>query len=115
MAETAKLAIQSIARRARLIAEAQALVTAGELVDKLAHRIRTVGNFAVVADLALAARFRQTDGDFFLAHIQTHVECDIIDHGSSPMFEALALQLTLVANILRDEPPQLIKDMGSQG
>jgi hypothetical protein len=107
MTKIAKLAIQSVACRASLIAKAKAKasVTSGKLVDKFAHRISTVGDFAVIANLAFAACLRQTDRDLFLTHIQTNVKCDIIDHGSSPMFEALARKLTLVSNIMRDEPP----------
>ncbi|WP_247882017.1 substrate-binding domain-containing protein [Brucella intermedia] len=55
MAKTRKLAIQAIARWAGPIAKAKARVTSGELVDKLAHRISTVGDFAVVTQLSLAA------------------------------------------------------------
>ncbi len=105
MAKIAKLAIQSVACRASLIAKAQASVTSCKPIDKFAHCISTVGDFAVVTHLSLAASFRQANGYFFFAHIQTNVKCCIIGHGSSPMFEALAAKLTLVANILRREPP----------
>lgn len=106
MTQRAKLPVQTIARWPCFVAEAQPIVSHGKLIDQLAHRIRSVGDLAIIADFSVPLAIGQTNGNLGLADIQTNVNCCIILHSSSPMSEALAGPPTNPrSDIFRDGPP----------
>jgi hypothetical protein len=81
------LALDAVTARPRLVAKPQAHAVAAELAQQTIQRGRSVGDPAVLPDLAAQTARRHRDNDPFLVNIKPNVS-DTIRHDPSPMHEA---------------------------
>lgn len=112
IAELGQLSVQTVAGWPGFVGKGQVPVRARQCLDQLGDRLRLTGNTPIKPHFAAASTFSDCNSYRHLAYIQAYA-CCIPIHGSCPMSELVAT-LTLDADMLRGEPPDIGSDTASQ-